>query len=143
MISLTPASQGVAARNDVALITYSHTQVGVLSLRGNRDLPDTLECGGQVHRLGMLFLAVMLAGCASSSDKLNQLVGTKIDTYISTRHVYPDSILDLPGGGKVYRFTDGTGGRVLANGVVRSNVCAWWLEANSEGTIVHWRYDNC
>ena len=89
-------------------------------------------------------IALMGMACVSRTQKdLRSLVGTNIGDCISRAHVYPDSVVDLPTGGKAYRFSNGSGGRVYQNGDFQSNVCTWWLETDSSGIITYWRYQNC
>lgn len=97
----------------------------------------------KMKKTAAILLLVLLACTSASETALRALVGKNIGDYISERHVYPDSVIDLPSGGKAYRFSKGSGGHVDQRGNYRSNVCTWWLETDVAGTITHWRYENC
>jgi hypothetical protein len=89
---------------------------------------------------------LQLAACATQTVTERTLLaytGRPITALIEDRRRYPDSESSLPNNGKVYRFTTGSGAEVDKYGNVRSKVCRVWVETDSAGIIVRWRYENC
>jgi hypothetical protein len=102
--------------------------------------------GAERHCALILVFLVVLLGCASAvgtADTLKQYVGKPLAAFID-RHGYPvEKPIELPGGTRSYHFVNANGAFLEGRSGAWSHPCHVWLEVDSSGTILKYRYEGC
>jgi len=87
---------------------------------------------------GVLILCLLIAACGSYSDVLRTWEGQPVERLIE-KWGYPESVLELPKGHKVYAY-HWKAGQVDQWGRIQDRGCRAWMETDENGIIVKWRW---